>query len=67
MNDTEIESLLDDAGYGYDLASGQFVTQTLEEVEIRSPQDVADELEIPVDDLIRWVEEQNHSDESTAD
>lgn len=67
MNDVEIESLLEDAGYGYDLATGQFVTASEDEAEIRSPQDVAEELEIPVDDLIRWVQEQNHTDEATAD
>jgi hypothetical protein len=67
MNDTEIESLLEDAGYGYDLASGQFITQTSQETEIHSPKDVADELDIPVDDIIRWVQEQNHADEAAMD
>jgi hypothetical protein len=67
MNDAELESLLDDAGYSYDVTSGQFVVRESREVEMYNAQDVADQLEIPIDDMIRWQEEQGHADETPVD
>lgn len=67
MNDVELESLLNDAGYRYDTIAGAFVTETPQDVETYSAEDVADQLEIPLDDMIRWQQEQRHADEMTAD
>lgn len=67
MNDVELESLLDDAGYRYDTIAGVFLTDTSQEVESYNAEEVADQLEIPLDDMIRWQQEQRHADEMTAD
>lgn len=66
MNDMEIQSLLEDAGYRYDTASGQFLALGAhEDDEAFNPDEVADELEIPLDDLVRWQEEQGHADDAS--
>lgn len=67
MNDVELESLLDDAGYRYDIIAGVFLTEAPQEVETYSAEDVADQLEIPLDDMIRWQQEQRHADEMAPD
>ena len=59
MNDVEIESLLDEAGYEYDAASrGYSPLGADEDTEVIASIDIADELQIPLDDLLRWEEEQ---------
>lgn len=59
MNDVEIESLLNEAGYEYDVASrGYSPLGADEDTEVIASLDVSDELQIPLDDLLRWEEEQ---------
>ena len=60
MQDIEIESLLEEAGYRYVPATGRYVA-TLEvgaDDEDYATQDIADQLDIPIDDLLRWEQEQ---------
>jgi len=60
MNDIEIESLLEEAGYRYAPATGRyaFIDTAAEDAEDYATEDVADQLEIPVEDLLRWEQEQ---------
>ncbi len=59
MNDVEIESLLTEAGYRYDPLSGRYDVLDAADGEENFPtEDVADQLEIPLDDLLRWEQEQ---------
>ncbi len=58
MNDVEIESLLEEAGYRFNPASGRYDAGEGEEAMDMAAEDVADLLEIPVDDLERWQLEQ---------
>ncbi|MGD1278772.1 MAG: hypothetical protein ABR964_16285 [Tepidisphaeraceae bacterium] len=67
MNDLEIESLLQDAGYRFDLAAGLYIVSDGDEGDFFDTQDIADELEIPVDDLIRWEAQQRYADDIAAD
>lgn len=62
MNDPEIESLLAEAGYTYDLAIGRYVPTDDAESEGYNTEDMAGIMEIPVDDLLRWEEEQQSAD-----
>ena len=63
MNDVEIESLLDEAGYRYDPLCGRYI-ESLEgasdsdDIDDFPSEDIADQLEIPLDDLLRWEVEQ---------
>jgi hypothetical protein len=63
MNDVEIESLLEDAGYQFDPVAGQYLSISSED-EAYNSEDVADTLEIPLEDLMRWEEEQRQADET---
>ncbi len=56
MNDVELESLLEEAGYRYDPVSERYVV-TDDETEYTT-EEVADQLEIPLEDLVRWEAEQ---------
>src|SRR5262245_4733672 len=59
MHDIEIESLLNEAGYRYDAASGRYdAIDGDEDQGDYATEDVADQLEIPVEDLLRWEQEQ---------
>ena len=61
MNDVEIESLLEEAGYRYDTVSGRYVevaADAVEEAADYATEDIADQLSIPVEDLLRWEQEQ---------
>jgi hypothetical protein len=59
MNDVEIESLLSEAGYRYNPASARYDTVEGDEDQgDLATEDVADQLEIPVEDLLRWEQEQ---------
>ena len=59
MNDIEIESLLEEAGYRYMPASGRYAfADTSDEDQDYPTEDVADQLNIPVEDLLRWEQEQ---------
>ena len=60
MNDVELESLLEEAGYRYVPATGRYVIADAseEDAEDYITQDIADQLEIPVQDLLRWEQEQ---------
>ena len=62
MNDVELESLLEQAGYRYDTASGRYMAVDGEEGDDYPTEDVADQLGIPMDDLLRWEEEQQESE-----
>jgi hypothetical protein len=66
MNDVEVQNLLEVAGYRYDAVSRQFCCDSPVEGEIHDLEEVSDELEIPLDDLIRWHEEQGHNDDFGA-
>ena len=57
MNDVELESLISEAGYQFDPATGQYIDTSDEETVYDSEQ-VADQLEIPLEDLQRWEEQQ---------
>jgi len=61
MNDEEVQNLLEVAGYRYDAVSGQFCCDLPVAGEVHDLEDLSDELEIPLDDLIRWHEEQDHA------
>jgi hypothetical protein len=63
MNDVEIESLLQGAGYQYDLGAGGYAFGDTDEADFFGTEEIADSLEIPLDDLIRWEAEQRHADE----
>ena len=60
MNDSEISGLLIDAGYRYEGANGRYHNNDSSGDESISEdfatEDVADELNIPVADLLRWEE-----------
>jgi hypothetical protein len=59
MQDVEIESVLSGAGYRFMLASGRYQEIDGADEDVDYPtQDIADQLSIPVDDLIRWEQEQ---------
>ena len=59
MQDIEIESLLLHAGYHFLPAIGRYQEVDSSEDDVDYPtEDVADQLHIPVDDLIRWEQEQ---------
>lgn len=58
MQDIEIDSLLADAGYQFDAPTGRYrPLDSAEGDEDYPTEDVADQLEIPIDDLIRWEEQ----------
>ncbi len=59
MQDVEIESLLEEAGYRFGATTGRYAVVDAGEDEVDYPtEDVADQLGIPVEDLIRWEEGQ---------
>ncbi len=65
MQDVEIESLLEDAGYTFNPASGRYDVVALgddDEAMDQASEEVADILEIPLEDLQRWEEEQREAD-----
>jgi hypothetical protein len=63
MNDLEIDSLLVQAGYLYEPVSGRYRSEAGSDdeslAEDFATEDVADQLQIPVEDLLRWEEEQS--------
>ena len=68
MQDVEIESLLTEAGYQFNTVSGRYdIVGAGEEDEVadQSSDDIADILEIPLEDLQRWESEQLEADRST--
>jgi hypothetical protein len=67
MEDGAIESLLSRAGYRYDLASGRYCLDDSDGEDDFPTEDIADELKIPVADLLRWEENQQHNDEAVGD
>jgi hypothetical protein len=59
MQDVELQSLLEEAGYRFDATTGRYLTADSEEQDIDyASEDVADQLEIPIEDLLRWEQEQ---------
>jgi hypothetical protein len=63
MEDVEIESLLEDAGFCYDIGAKEFVGEDSDDQdEHYTTQDIADALDIPVDDLVRWEEQRQQAD-----
>jgi hypothetical protein len=59
MEDIELESLLQEAGYQFDASSGRYVVIGADEGDVDyTTEDIADQLEIPIDDLVRWEAEQ---------
>jgi len=67
MQDVEIESLLEDAGYRFNLSDGIYFAGDEQDSDTYESQDVADQLEIPVEDLLRWEQEQRQADGSIGD
>ncbi len=62
MQDVELESLLQEAGYQFDPISGRYMTADAAEQDVDyASEDVADQLEIPIEDLLRWEGEQVQS------
>ena len=59
MQDVEVESLINEAGYQFAPATGRYVLFDSAENDVDYPtEEIADQLGIPVDDLIRWEEQQ---------
>ena len=59
MQDVELESLLTEAGYRFDPTSGRYMTLDSDDQDVDyASEDVADQLEIPIEDLLRWEQEQ---------
>ena len=59
MQDVELESLLTEAGYVYVPASGRYQAADAVDGDVDyASEDIADQLEIPIDDLLRWEQEQ---------
>jgi hypothetical protein len=59
MQDVELESLLQEAGYQFVPTTGRYVTADAQESDVDyATEDIADQLEIPIDDLMRWEQEQ---------
>jgi hypothetical protein len=60
MQDVEINSLLEEAGYRYVPATGRYVAldDAGDEDEDFATEDIADQLEIPIEDLLRWEQMQ---------
>ncbi len=60
MQDVELESLLTEAGYRFDPLSGRYMTLDSNQQDVDyASEDVADQLEIPIEDLLRWEQEQS--------
>lgn len=60
MQDVELESLLTEAGYVYVPATGRYQAADAADGDVDYPtEDIADQLEIPIDDLVRWEQEQS--------
>ena len=61
MIDAEITSLLEEAGYQFDPATGLYraVTGAAEGESDHSSEFISDELGIPIEDLVRWEGEQS--------
>jgi hypothetical protein len=67
MQDFEIQDLLAAAGYSFNTVSGRYdIVNAGEDDEVadQSSEDIADILEIPLDDLQRWEIEQAQSEQA---
>jgi hypothetical protein len=59
MQDVELECLLQQAGYQFVPSTGRYMTADADEQDVDyATEDVADQLEIPIEDLMRWEQEQ---------
>ncbi len=59
MGNVELESLIQEAGYQFDPTIGRYVVSGSDEADVDyTTEDIADQLEIPIEDLIRWEQEQ---------
>lgn len=67
MQDMEIESLLEDAGYRFNIVDGVYFAGDEEDGDTHGSEDVADQLEIPMEDLLRWEEQQRQADTAVGD
>ena len=64
MQDVELESLLTEAGYVYVAQTGRYQTADATDGDVDyASEDIADQLEIPIDDLLRWEQEQTGTPE----
>ncbi len=67
MENVEIESVLEEAGFLYDIGAHRFVSDNSEDTdECYEAQDIADALDIPLEDLARWEQLQQHRDDAMA-
>ncbi len=63
MEDVELESLIQEAGYQFDPTIGRYLVAGSEDGDVDySTEDIADQLEIPIEDLIRWEQEQTKAE-----
>ncbi|HTW95156.1 MAG TPA: hypothetical protein VMD30_10205 [Tepidisphaeraceae bacterium] len=67
MEDQEIESLLTRARYRYDLATGRYSLDESDEEDDFATEDIAEELNIPLSDLLTWEDRQQRRDEAVGD
>jgi hypothetical protein len=58
---------LTDAGYQYDLGAGLYAMIDAQDAEYYEADEIAEMLDIPLDDLMRWESEQRHADETSAE
>jgi hypothetical protein len=59
MEDVELESLIQEAGYQFDAATGRYIVTGATDGDVDyATEDIADQLEIPIEDLVRWEQEQ---------
>ena len=65
MIDSEIDNLLTQAGYRYDLATGRYFLDDADDD--FATEDIADELNIPLSELLNWEDRQQHRDDAVGD
>jgi 3-polyprenyl-4-hydroxybenzoate decarboxylase len=59
MQDVELGSLIQEAGYQFDPTTGRYKTVDAADEDVDyATEDIADQLEIPIEDLVRWEQEQ---------
>jgi 3-polyprenyl-4-hydroxybenzoate decarboxylase len=60
MQEVELASLLQEAGYVFDPSTGRYQTADAVDGDVDyATEDIADQLQIPIDDLMRWEQEQS--------
>ncbi len=65
MNDSDIDRLLYDAGYRYDLATGRYCRDDGDDD--FPTEDIAEELRVNIDQLLAWEDRQQNRDDAVRD